>query len=97
MTSSSGTGWACEVPKGDVQPRSSRGAHGRGMRAAVLAGSAVPWGCGAILLMSCPAPRLEPHPVSLLPPPSGLTRHRAPVQGATWLPSMLTWWFKHAI
>lgn len=64
VTSSSGTGWACEVPRGHTQPRSSRGAHGRRKRAAVQAGAKAPGAGGGgrvpLLLTASPALLSEP-------------------------------------
>ena len=48
VTSSSGTGWACEMPKGDAQPGEAEGPMGGDESS--CPSSLVPWGLGG-----CPA------------------------------------------
>lgn len=99
VTSSSGTGWACEVPKGDVQPRAAEGLMG-GDESGCPGRFEGPLGAfGAILLMSCPAPLSEPPPPFPCCSPllGALLDIRHLSREPRGFPSMLTWWFKHAI
>lgn len=99
VTSSSGTGWACEVPKGEAQPGAAEGPMGGDK-------SCCPGRCKGLLgagegflLMSCPTPLSEPQPPfpCCSPLPGALLSIRHLSREPHGCPSMLTRRFKHVV